>query len=497
MNDSVIEFQNLAVVYPNGARALRGITFAVAAGECFALVGESGCGKTTLARAALGILPLKTKVSGSIRAGGIETTNAAPKFLRTLRGRLIGFVAQDPFAACQPLASVEDFVAEAWRVHSLLLPPHAVESSLDALGIERARERMRQFPHAWSGGMLQRAGIAAAAAHSPPLIIADEPTSALDADLNQAVLDALRKTATAVLLISHDLRLVEKYADRLAVIKNGEIVETGEARLIFNAPQHSYTKELLCAARPIRREKRTIPETAAVVLEAKNLGHFYGRVEDRNRIFENLNIQVREGEIVGIGGASGAGKSTLLRLLTTIETPRTGEILLSGELAASANAPRARGRRARNGFVMPIFQDSAASLDRRWAIWRIVTEPLTAKHRAPRFSRTARREIAREKLRAVNLDNVNLEARPTELSVGQCQRVAVARALTAAARLIAADEPTSSLDVLSGERVMRLFVEAAEKGAGIIIVSHNETLLKNFCHRVYRMRGGVLENAEN
>ncbi len=485
----VLDFQQVSVTYPNGKRALDEVSFSIPAGECFALVGESGCGKSTLARAALGVLPPKTKIDGTIFANGKEIINSSAKTLRKLRGLVIGFVAQDPFSACNPLATVGDFVGEAWRVHSIVPPKNAVENSLEKLKIENAKSKVRQFPNAWSGGMLQRAGIAAAAAHSPKLIIADEPTSALDAELNQAVLESLRKLKTAVLLISHDLKLVEKYADRIAVMFDGKIVESGAACDIFHNPQHAYTKKLLSVSHLKIRETAQILENAKTVLETRNLGHFYGQ----NELIEGLNLEIKQGEIVGIYGASGCGKSTLLRLVSTIETPKRGEIYLGGELVSNGETRKILSRNARNGFVMPVFQDSLASLDRRWAIWRIITEPLTAKHRKKKFLKIERREIAREKLGEVGLENVNLDARPTELSIGQCQRIAIARALTAEAKIIAADEPTSSLDVLSGELIMKLFAETARKGTAIVLVSHDHDLLKRWCHRVFSMQNGGLE----
>ncbi len=485
----VLDFQKVSVTYPNGKRALDEVSFSISSGECFALVGESGCGKSTLAHAALGVLPPKTKIDGAIFADGKAIINSSANYLRKLRGLVIGFVAQDPFSACNPLATVQDFVGEAWRVHSLKPPKNAVENSLENLGIENARLKIRQFPNVWSGGMLQRAGIAAAAAHSPKLIIADEPTSALDAELNQAVLESLRKLKTAVLLISHDLKLVEKYADRIAVMLDGKIVESGAAQQVFQNPQHEYTKKLLSVSHLKIRETVQISENAKTVLKTKNLGHFYGQ----SKLIEDLNLEIKQGEIIGICGASGCGKSTLLRLLTTIETLKTGEIYLGEQLASHGETRKLLSRNARNGFVMPIFQDSFASLDRRWAIWRIITEPLTAKHRKKKFSKREWREIAKEKLLEVGLENVSLDVRPTELSIGQCQRIAIARALTAEAKIITADEPTSSLDVLSGERIMKLFAETARKGAAIIIVSHDKELLNRWCHRVFSMQNGCLE----
>lgn len=327
--------------------------------------------------------------------------------------------------------------------------------------------------------MLQRAGIAAASAHFPKLIIADEPTSALDADLHEAVLEALKKTETAVLLISHDLRLVEKYADRVAVMKDGKIIETGTAKEIFENPQNQYTQQLLNVTESKKVSAENFCENTEIILEAKNLTHFYGA----NKVFENVNLQVKKGEIIGICGASGCGKSTLLRLLMTIEKPTAGKIYFDGKPLKKS---------VLDGSIMPIFQDAFASLDNRWAIWRIVAEPLTAKNRQQRFSKSERRKIAAEKLREVGLENINLDARPKELSGGQCQRIAIARALTAEAKIILADEPTSSLDALSSERIMKIFSKIARNGTSIIIVSHDQQRLKRWCHRIFLLTDGKL-----
>lgn len=479
--NKIIEFQRVSVTYPNQKQALERVSFSILAGECFALVGESGSGKTTLARAALGILPFGTKISGSIFIDGKDIFKSDQNFWRKLRGLQIGFVAQDPFSACNPLATVGDFVREAWLVHGLVPPKNAVEDSLENLGIENAHKKIRQYPHVWSGGMLQRAGIVAAAAHFPKLIIADEPTSALDADLHEAVLEALKKTETAVLLISHDLRLVEKYADRIAVIKDGKIIETGTAQEVFENPQNEYTQQLLDAAALKKANPEKLCESRKIILKTRNLTHFYGA----NKIFENVNLKLRKGEITGICGASGSGKSTLLRILMMIEKPTSGEIYFDGKLMKKMLS---------DGSIMPVFQDAPASLDRRWAIWRIVTEPLTAKNRKRKFSKSERRKIAAERLCEVGLENINLEALPKELSGGQCQRIAIARALTAEAKIILADEPTSSLDALNSEKIMKIFAEIAHNnGVSIVIVSHDKVMLKRWCHRVFWLDGENLQ----
>jgi len=491
MNRNVIKFQNVNITYANGFSAVRGVSFEIRAGECLALVGESGSGKTTIAKAALGLLPATAKITGSILIDDTEIVGATEKTLRNLRGLVIGFVVQDPFSAFNPLTRIYNHIAEAWRVHRLEPSADLIIDSLEKIGIVSAEKSSLKYPHEWSGGMLQRAEIVAAGAHRPKLIIADEPTSALDKNRADEMLTALRLTKAAVLIVSHDINLVAKHANRIAVCRNGETVEIGDARQIIEKPNDSYTIKLLDAVAPV---KLSVPfETPAqVVLEAKNVSRIYGRGENALRAVFNVNLQVRRGEIVGIFGNSGCGKSTLLRLLATIETPSSGAVYLDNELATSGETKKLLNKRARSGFAMPIFQDPLSSLDRRWAIWRAVTEPLTAKHLERKFSRKERRETARMILTEVGLATVDLDAKPFELSVGQCQRVAIARALLAKPALIVADEPTSALDASISKTVLQLLARIATRGTAVVIVSHDESLLDSLCHRVLRMREGVL-----
>lgn len=495
MKTSVIEFQDVWVRYANGFCALRGVSFAVSAGECLAIVGESGSGKTTIARAALGLLPKSARISGSIRLGETEVINASDKVLRNLRGLQAGFIAQDPFAACNPLARVFDHVAEARRIHDFRVEKDEIAQVLQSLGIANAAAAVNLYPHQWSGGMLQRATIAAANAHQPPLLIADEPTSALDANRADAVLKILRLTGRAILLISHDISLVGKYADRIAVCRNGEIVEISESQKILQNPVHFYTQNLLVAAsHEGERLSQPCAENAETVLKADNLCALYGHGTNRVAAVKSVDLEIKRSEIIGIYGDSGAGKSSLLRVLATIELPSQGKVFLRGELASCGDVRRLLSRKCRSGFIMPIFQDPVGSLDARWAIWRTVTEPLTAKHRRKYHSKNERLRIAQEKLAEVGLENIDVNARPAELSVGQCQRVAVARALTAEPALIVADEPTSALDAITAKTILRLFaVAAAERGTAIVIVSHDLTMLKTLCHRVLEMHDGALK----
>lgn len=472
----VLRFDKVTITYPNGCCAVREVSFALEAGECLALVGESGCGKTTMAKAVLGLLPRGTKSSGAIRVGATEVIGATEHTLRGLRGLQVGYVAQEPFSACDPLRSVGDHVAEAWRVHGLRPPNGAVDVLLTKLGLAASAA---QYPHQWSGGMLQRAVIAAAAAHQPPVIIADEPTSALDAELADVIVTSLRATGAALLLITHDLQLAARHADRIAICHAGQIVEIGKANEVLTAPTHPYAISLCDAAQQLPQPSHAIAADAPVIAEARAVSKIWGRGERAVTAVADVSLQVRRGEIVGIGGPSGCGKSTLLRLLATMEAPSSGSVWLEG-------SPHPR----RDGFVMPIFQDASGSLDRRWPVWRTLTEPLLATHRREKPAKEERRQIARAQLDEVGLQGVDLNARPDELSVGQCQRIAIARALLARPSLLIADEPTSALDAATTSEILRLLLQAAAQGTGIVLVSHDQAMLRKFCHRVLLMQAG-------
>jgi oligopeptide/dipeptide ABC transporter ATP-binding protein len=259
-HNSVLRLIDLQVSYRSGAQAVRGVTLDLAQGRCLGVVGESGCGKSTIALAVLGLLPPKTMVRGSILVSGLDVAHAPKRAVRALRGTVIGFVAQDPMRSFDPLMSVASSVEEAWKAKHIRPGPAAAAQALERLGITDAERRGRQLPHQWSGGMLQRAAIAAAAAHQPRLIVADEPTTAIDADRAESILSAIRATGTTVLLISHDLSLIGRYSDEVAIMYAGKIVEHGPARQVLEQPQHPYTAALLAAApRPGYGLPRALP----------------------------------------------------------------------------------------------------------------------------------------------------------------------------------------------------------------------------------------------
>jgi len=471
--DDVLTCRGLSVAYPNGAQPLRDVSFAVRPGECFAVVGGSGAGKSTIARALMGLHLRGTRITGEVRLGAQDMTGASRAAWRGVRGRQVGFIAQNPWSGCDPLRPVRDHVAEAWRCHGLAVSWPDIAARLDRLDVAGAASRMAQAPHTWSGGMLQRASIAAAGALAPPLLIADEPTSALDADRAQSVLEALRAQGSAVLLISHDIGLVLRNADRVGVLHQGRLVEQGPPDVLQRAPKHAETRRLLAALAPLP-PRRAAP-TAAPLLRLDRVSARYDR--GRVRALEAADLSIAAGQIVGLQGPSGCGKSTLLRIAMGIERPTGGRVWR----AAALERPAA---------VLPVFQDPVGSLVPHWPIWRSVAEPLTAPG-LPRLSRAARRDQALLGLAAVGLDGIDPDARPAELSVGQCQRVAIARATVARPALIVADEPTSALDSPSTWQVSRLLRDAAEAGTAVLIVSHDTAFLTRLADRVIGLQAGT------
>lgn len=468
----VLDCRHLTVTYPSGETPVRDISFQVHPGECFALVGGSGTGKSTIAKVLIGLHRQGTQVTGQMHLNGRDMIAADSRTWQSARGRQIGFIAQNPWAACDPLRPVRDHLAEAWRCHGLVQDWYEIAQRLEALGVDRAATRMVQHPHTWSGGMLQRASITAAAALDCPLIIADEPTSALDANRAQAVMDALRALGRAVLLISHDVELVLRNADRISVLHHGRLVETGTPGRLRRAPAHAETRRLLNALSPL--PSRSVKPPTPRLLQLSNVSVHY----DRGRVhaIEDASLEIAAGEIVGLQGPSGCGKSTLLRLVMGLESPTSGCVFRAPALTAPA-------------AILPVFQDPVSSLVPHWPIWRSVAEPLTAPHQ-PRLGRIDLMAGARVALASVGLDTIDPEARPNELSMGQCQRAALARAMIARPALITADEPTSALDSPSTHRISMLLRAAAEAGTAVLIVSHDQRLLARLADRVIAMTQG-------
>lgn len=470
--EAVLKCEDLTITYPGGASPVQGVSFALKPGECFALVGGSGAGKSSIAKALAGLHRRGTEVGGSLLINGRDMARADAWDWREVRGQQVGFVAQNPWKSCDPLRPVRDHVAEAWRCQGLAATWPEIARRLSGLGVGEAEARMRQHPNTWSGGMLQRASIAAAGALTPPILIVDEPTSALDADRAQSVLAALRSLGAAVVLISHDIGLVLRNADRVGILHGGHLVEQGTPTALKARPEHPESRRLLAALRTLPERKSSVDATPILRMNSVSATYDKGRVE----ALKSADLAVNGGDIVGVQGPSGCGKSTLLRLVMGIERPSGGTIWRAKSLD-------------RPGAILPVFQDPIGSLVPHWPIWRSVVEPLTAPGQR-RLRRSAQRQMVAEALARVGLAEIDPEARPAELSIGQCQRVALARATISKPALIVADEPTSALDSPSTWLVSRLLRDAADRGAAVLVASHDSTFLDRLVDRVVRMDGG-------
>ncbi|MGO1628041.1 MAG: dipeptide ABC transporter ATP-binding protein [Microbacterium sp.] len=483
--------------------AVRGATLDVRPGEVVALVGESGSGKSVTSFAAMGLLPRTATARGSITVGGTEVLGADTATMDSLRGRAASMVFQEPMTALNPTMSLGAQIAEAIRNHTPATKSEAHQRAVELMskvGIPEPERRAKQFPHELSGGQRQRVVIAIALACEPKVIIADEPTTALDVTVQAEILDLLRRLvrerSTGLLLITHNMGVVADLADRVFVMRRGEVVESGRAELVLTAPTHEYTQSLLAAIPALppaafggaetagAAHEFETPESPVISLAGVSAGY---RVNGRYApAVHDISFAIGAGEFVGLVGESGSGKSTVSKLALGLLPAASGELSLLGE-----PMHRMRGRRARRMLseVGVVFQDPGGSLDPRMTVGESIAEPL-AIHR-PRMSGADRRARVAELLDAVRLP-VDVAGRyPHEFSGGQRQRVGLARALVLKPRLLVADEPTSALDVSVQAEVLDVLRSLhAELGFGCLFVSHDLGVVNELTERVIVMRAG-------
>jgi peptide/nickel transport system ATP-binding protein len=486
--------------------AVEGISFTVSPGRVLALVGESGSGKSVTAMSLLGLLPPTAIVRGSAVLGGIELVGAASGTLRSVRGRRIGAVFQDPFTTFNPVMRVGTQIAEALRAHATKIDGREagerVLTLLSKAGLRDARRISRSFPHELSGGQLQRAMIAMAISGEPDLLIADEPTTALDVTVQAGILDLLhelrRDMGTAILLITHDMGVAADLADDVAVMRHGQIVETGIAEQVFSAPRSGYTRELLNAvpragteASPsgsvaVAASATVAPSaSASAVAELRGVTIAYGSGRHRVVAAEEVNLSVPVGETVGLVGESGSGKTTIGKAIARLIPAASGSITVAGRDLASLRGRKLRTAQGEIGFV---FQNPGDSLNPRARVGDIVAEPLRV-HAG--LGRAEREKRVAELLGRVDLPADAVSRFPHELSGGQRQRVAIARALVLQPKLVIADEPTSSLDVLVQATILTLFAQLqAEFGFGCLFISHDLAVVRQVSQQVTVMSGG-------
>ncbi|SFF95425.1 dipeptide ABC transporter ATP-binding protein [Curtobacterium sp. YR515] len=490
--------------------AVRGVSLHVEPGETLALVGESGSGKSTVALAAMGLLSGNATATGSAVVDGHEIVGAAEPALRSLRGSTVSMVFQEPATALDPLTRVGAQIAEVIRNHGDVSAADAAARAVDLLdrvGIPSPAQRARAFPFQLSGGQRQRVVIAMAIANSPKLLIADEPTTALDVTVQAEILELLRRlaadTGTGVLLVTHNMGVVADFADRVAVMLQGSIVETGSVEDVLLRPEHEYTKRLLAAVPrlAVAEAGAAVASGAAVadgsdgrrgaapVVDLRDVSVTFGRGARAVHALQGIDIAVHAGETVGLVGESGSGKSTAARVALGLVKPTSGSVHLFGSDLRTA---RGRDRRALRSGIGVVLQDPVASLDARMSVAECIAEPLAVHRRG--MSSADRRKRIDEVLDAVRLPRTLASRAPRELSGGQRQRVSLARALVLSPRLLVADEPTSALDVSVQETVLEVLRELQDDlGFACLFVSHDLAVVQQFAERVVVMRQGVVE----
>ncbi|UXN26795.1 ABC transporter ATP-binding protein [Curtobacterium flaccumfaciens] len=489
--------------------AVRGVSLSVAPGETLALVGESGSGKSTVALAAMGLLSGNATASGSAVVAGHQVVGAPEPALRALRGSTVSMVFQEPATALDPLTRVGAQIAEVIRNHRDVSASAAAAEAVDLLrrvGIPDPESRTRSFPFQLSGGQRQRVVIAMAIANAPKLLIADEPTTALDVTVQAEILELLRalavETGTGVLLVTHNMGVVADFADRVAVMLQGEIVETGGVEDVLLRPEHEYTRRLLAAVPrlEVAGDRPSAPVTdaetetagrpgAAPAVDLRDVSVTFGRGARAVHALAGIDIAVHAGETVGLVGESGSGKSTAARVALGLIKPTSGTVSLFGQDLRTA---KGRDRRALRSGIGVVLQDPVASLDARMSVAECIAEPLAVHRRG--MSSTDRRRRIDEVLDAVRLPRTLASRAPRELSGGQRQRVSLARALVLEPRLLVADEPTSALDVSVQETVLEVLGELQDDlGFACLFVSHDLAVVQHFAERVVVMRQGVVE----
>jgi microcin C transport system ATP-binding protein len=498
----LLAIDDLCVSFGHGAaavEAVRGISFSVEKGETVALVGESGSGKSVTALSIMRLLPYPHAwhPRGAIRFAGQDVLKLPPAAMRALRGDRMAMIFQEPLTSLNPLHSIERQIAETLILHRGLSRAAArarVIELLHLVGLPEAQARLSALPHEFSGGQQQRVMIAMALANDPDLLIADEPTTALDVTIQAQILKLLKdlqaRLGMALLLITHDLGIVRKVADRVCVMNAGRIVEQGRSKTVFALPSHPYTRQLL-AAEP-RGRAEPAAEPARELLAAEDLRVWFPikrgvfrRTVDHVKAVDGLSLTLKRGQTLGVVGESGSGKSTLGRALIRLIASR-GSIRFDGEELQGLGWSALRPLRRRMQIV---FQDPFGSLSPRLSVGEIVGEGLGIH----RIGGTAaeRRALIAATLTEVGLDPATQDRYPHEFSGGQRQRIAIARALILKPDLIVLDEPTSALDVSVQAQIVEL-LKALQRAHGLayLFISHDLRVVRALAHDILVMREG-------
>ena len=505
---AVLQIQDLNVAFSQDGRqvdAVRGVSFEVARGEVVALVGESGSGKSVTAMSSVALLGANAKVTGSIRYNDQQMVGATADLLQQVRGNEISFIFQEPMTSLNPLHTIEKQLRESIELHQD--PLHSLTGAeieariialLERVGLPDPASRLGAYPHQLSGGQRQRVMIAMALANGPELLIADEPTTALDVTIQAQILDLLmllkQQDGMGMLFITHDLGIVRQIADRVCVMQDGKIVETGPTKDIFNAPQHSYTQKLL-NAHSVGAPQPFDP-SASVIAEAKNAKiwfpiqrGFLKRTVGHVKAVNDVSLTLRAGETIGIVGESGSGKSTLAMAIMRLISFQ-GKIVFDG---CDIGALKTRDLRALRKDMQIVFQDPYGSLSPRMTCAQIIAEGLGV-HGTP--SGSSQEDLVDEILQEVGLDPEMQHRYPHEFSGGQRQRIAIARAMVMRPKLVVLDEPTSALDMTVQVQIVDLLRNLQKAhGLAYLFISHDLRVVRAMSHSVIVMKeGDVVEH---
>ncbi|MCA6968514.1 ABC transporter ATP-binding protein [Pectobacterium carotovorum] len=518
----LLRVENLSVTFPSPfgpVRSVKNLSFQVNAGEILALVGESGSGKSVTARTLVGL----SGEGVDVQANAIELTRhdgslcdlryLTDRDWRVIRGREIGFVLQDALVSLDPLRKIGQEVAEPILTHRLLPReqiPARVAELLTKAGIPDPENRAAQYPHELSGGLRQRALIASALAAGPQLLIADEPTTALDATVQKQVLKvftALAQAGHGVLLITHDLAVVADVADRVIVMQHGALVEGGEARQLLSAPTHPYTRKLLAAIPTASTRGKWLAgveplqsgiapsaaslaanhaSTDAIALTADRIAVSFKRPDgSRMQAVNQVSLQIKRGETLGIVGESGSGKTTLGKVILALQKPDSGEVRLADHAWSTLTERERRPLRAR---IQTITQDPLSSFDPQFTVAQILNQPLRLRRD---LSNDEKQRRILTLLEYVGLTPDLLTRRPTALSGGQRQRVSIAQALASDPEILICDEPVSALDVTTQAQVLDLLVALQRQlGLTMLFISHDLGVVQHMSHRIAVMKDG-------
>ncbi len=496
---AVLDVKDLKVSFNQDGRtipAVRGISFHVGKGETVALVGESGSGKSVTALSTVSLLPASARVEGSITYGDDQMVGAPEERLMKVRGNDISFIFQEPMTSLNPLHTIEKQITESLTLHQGLRGQAARDRIVELLtqvGIRDPETRLKDYPHQLSGGQRQRVMIAMALANGPDLLIADEPTTALDVTIQAQILDLLSdlkdRMDMSLLFITHDLGIVEKIADRVCVMKDGEIVEQGSTAEIFANPQHPYTIKLLSAH--ASGEPLPVKEGAEEIVRTDNLRVWFPiyrglmrRAAGHIKAVNSASLTVHAGETLGIVGESGSGKTTLaLAIMRLISSD--GSIVYMG---TNIQGWKSRALRAVRRDMQIVFQDPYGSLSPRMTVEEIIAEGLSV-HKVEGGG--DKREMVAKIMSEVGLDPSTMDRYPHEFSGGQRQRIAIARAMILRPRLLVLDEPTSALDMTVQMQIVDLLRGLQERhGLAYLFISHDLKVVRALSHRVIVMKQG-------